>query len=284
MLSTRRTIGVKIEQIDDDLSACSHSGSKTPLQSFLGIAEQHTAQNGVRVSTVPVQHIGTHRPHRLPPLTVSLCFSQSNVSLCASPHNPTAITSDEYFNPEFNLNGRDIGRPVELTSKVQRYGGGGGTQMCVTKSMAVWTFSHRIIKLWQHWCYKWHRTFYKTRRVSAQYLSSSWFDLKCYIPVWGAPVSAWSRNRLFQFQTAASDNVLMYSIFRLGASGGMCPNTDHLCNLKWPEHGTLSASSPGLKLLCGWVSLTLCPWPSRWRPSSTSWPSLMLTSPSCVIS
>lgn len=66
-------------------------GSKTPLQSFLGIAEQHTAHNG------------------------------SNVSQCASPHNPTAITSEEYFNPEFNLNGRDIGRPVELTSKVQRF-------------------------------------------------------------------------------------------------------------------------------------------------------------------
>lgn len=29
---------------------CFHSGSKTPLQSFLGIAEQHTAHNGVRVS------------------------------------------------------------------------------------------------------------------------------------------------------------------------------------------------------------------------------------------
>uniref|UniRef100_A0AAQ5XUM6 Ankyrin repeat domain-containing protein n=1 Tax=Amphiprion ocellaris TaxID=80972 RepID=A0AAQ5XUM6_AMPOC len=41
--------------------------------------------------------------------------------LCASPHNPTAITAEEYFNPEFNLNGRDIGRPIELTSKVQRF-------------------------------------------------------------------------------------------------------------------------------------------------------------------
>uniref|UniRef100_A0A8C9ZXV2 Ankyrin repeat domain 13D n=1 Tax=Sander lucioperca TaxID=283035 RepID=A0A8C9ZXV2_SANLU len=66
-------------------------GSKTPLQSFLGIAEQHTAHNG------------------------------SNVSQCASPHNPTAITAEEYFNPEFNLNSRDIGRPVELTSKVQKF-------------------------------------------------------------------------------------------------------------------------------------------------------------------
>ncbi|TKS72318.1 Ankyrin repeat domain-containing protein 13D [Collichthys lucidus] len=45
----------------------------------------------------------------------------SNVSQCASPHNPTAITAEEYFNPEFNLNGRDIGRPVELTSKVQKF-------------------------------------------------------------------------------------------------------------------------------------------------------------------
>ncbi|CAL8356948.1 unnamed protein product [Merluccius merluccius] len=66
-------------------------GSKTPLQSFLGIAEQHTAHNG------------------------------GNVSQCASPHNPTDITAEEYFDPEFNLNGRDIGRPVELTSKVQRF-------------------------------------------------------------------------------------------------------------------------------------------------------------------
>ncbi|XP_054454217.1 ankyrin repeat domain-containing protein 13D [Anoplopoma fimbria] len=66
-------------------------GSKTPLQSFLGIAEQHTAHNG------------------------------SNVAQCASPHNPTDITAEEYFNPEFNLNGRDIGRPVELSSKVQRF-------------------------------------------------------------------------------------------------------------------------------------------------------------------
>uniref|UniRef100_A0A8C7DKE4 Ankyrin repeat domain 13D n=1 Tax=Oncorhynchus kisutch TaxID=8019 RepID=A0A8C7DKE4_ONCKI len=66
-------------------------GTKTPLQSFLGIAEQHTAHNG------------------------------SNVCQYASPHNPTAITAEEYFDPEFQLNERDIGRPVELTSKVQRF-------------------------------------------------------------------------------------------------------------------------------------------------------------------
>uniref|UniRef100_A0A8C1MUX5 Ankyrin repeat domain 13 family, member D n=1 Tax=Cyprinus carpio TaxID=7962 RepID=A0A8C1MUX5_CYPCA len=67
------------------------SGSRTPLQSFLGIAEQHISSTG------------------------------SQVSQCASPHNPTAITAEEYFDAEFNLNGRDIGRPIELTSKVQRF-------------------------------------------------------------------------------------------------------------------------------------------------------------------
>uniref|UniRef100_A0A8C9SYE0 Ankyrin repeat domain 13D n=1 Tax=Scleropages formosus TaxID=113540 RepID=A0A8C9SYE0_SCLFO len=74
---------------DQDKSRC--KGSKTPLQSFLGIAEQHVSHNG------------------------------SHVSQCASPHNPTAITAEEYFDPEFPLNNRDIGRPVELTSKVQRF-------------------------------------------------------------------------------------------------------------------------------------------------------------------
>uniref|UniRef100_A0A4W4G2H4 Ankyrin repeat domain-containing protein n=1 Tax=Electrophorus electricus TaxID=8005 RepID=A0A4W4G2H4_ELEEL len=74
---------------DQDKSRC--KGSRTPLQSFLGIAEQHVSNSG------------------------------SQVSQCASPHNPTAITAEEYFDPDFNLNGRDIGRPVELTSKVQRF-------------------------------------------------------------------------------------------------------------------------------------------------------------------
>lgn len=74
---------------DQDKSKC--KGSKTPLQSFLGIAEQHVAQNG------------------------------SQVSQCASPHNPTSLTAEEYFDPEFILNERDIGRPVELTSKVQKF-------------------------------------------------------------------------------------------------------------------------------------------------------------------
>lgn len=104
-----------------NLNVCFLSGSKTPLQSFLGIAEQHTAHNGVRTGVKTVVFLPQPRNQGVSPFDFSL-LCQSNVSQCASPHNPTAITAEEYFDPEFNLNGRDIGRPIELTSKVQKYG------------------------------------------------------------------------------------------------------------------------------------------------------------------
>ncbi|XP_074852150.1 ankyrin repeat domain-containing protein 13D [Carettochelys insculpta] len=66
-------------------------GSKTPFQSFLGIAQQHASHNGTPVL-------------------------QS-----ATPTNPTAITPEEYFDPSFNLEARNIGRPIELSNKVQRF-------------------------------------------------------------------------------------------------------------------------------------------------------------------
>ncbi|XP_003798378.1 ankyrin repeat domain-containing protein 13D isoform X2 [Otolemur garnettii] len=66
-------------------------GGKTPFQSFLGMAQQHSSHNGV-----PVQQ-------------------------AASPTNPTAISPDEYFDPNFSLDSRNIGRPIEMSSKVQRF-------------------------------------------------------------------------------------------------------------------------------------------------------------------
>nr|KAF6436835.1 ankyrin repeat domain 13D [Molossus molossus] len=66
-------------------------GGKTPLQSFLGMAQQHSSRNGG-----PVQQ-------------------------AASPTNPTAISPDEYFDPNFSLESRNIGRPIEMSSKVQRF-------------------------------------------------------------------------------------------------------------------------------------------------------------------
>ncbi|EPY73698.1 ankyrin repeat domain 13 isoform 3-like protein [Camelus ferus] len=39
----------------------------------------------------------------------------------ATANNPTAITPDEYFNEEFDLKDRDIGRPKELTIRTQKF-------------------------------------------------------------------------------------------------------------------------------------------------------------------
>eukprot|EP00073_Rattus_norvegicus_P050762 XP_017453146.1 PREDICTED: ankyrin repeat domain-containing protein 13B isoform X4 [Rattus norvegicus] len=67
-------------------------GCKTPLQSFLGIAEQHGGpQNGTLITQT---------------------LSQAN---------PPAITAEEYFNPNFELGNRDMGRPMELTTKTQKW-------------------------------------------------------------------------------------------------------------------------------------------------------------------
>ncbi|XP_056119811.1 ankyrin repeat domain-containing protein 13A isoform X1 [Rhinichthys klamathensis goyatoka] len=41
----------------------------------------------------------------------------------ATATNPTAITPEEYFNPNFDLQGRDIGRPFELTIRTQKFKG-----------------------------------------------------------------------------------------------------------------------------------------------------------------
>jgi len=38
----------------------------------------------------------------------------------AASNNPTAITLEEYFDPEFDLKGRDIGRPKEVTIRTQK--------------------------------------------------------------------------------------------------------------------------------------------------------------------
>ncbi|KAM9117851.1 ankyrin repeat domain-containing protein 13B isoform 2-T2 [Pangshura tecta] len=65
---------------------------KTPLQSFLGIAEQHVGPSNGTLITQTRSHT-----------------------------NPTAITPEEYFNPSFELGSRDMGRPMELTTKTQKF-------------------------------------------------------------------------------------------------------------------------------------------------------------------
>ncbi|CAM4554072.1 unnamed protein product [Leuciscus chuanchicus] len=67
-------------------------GGKTPLQSFLGIAEQHMGPNNGHTMVTQIS--------------------------CPST-NPLALTAEEYFNP--NMSQRDIGQPCHLTTKTQRF-------------------------------------------------------------------------------------------------------------------------------------------------------------------
>ncbi|XP_048413052.1 ankyrin repeat domain-containing protein 13B isoform X4 [Stegostoma tigrinum] len=75
-----------------DQNKSKSKGSKTPLQSFLGIAEQH---------------VGPHNG-----AFITQTFSNTN---------PTSITAEEYFNLSFDLGSRDIGRSMELTTKTQKF-------------------------------------------------------------------------------------------------------------------------------------------------------------------
>ncbi|XP_048837252.1 ankyrin repeat domain-containing protein 13B isoform X2 [Brienomyrus brachyistius] len=67
--------------------------TKTPLQSFLGIAEQHVGSNNGTLVTQMSSH----------------------------PSNPTVLTAEEYFNPGLARGSRDISPPCQLTTKTQRF-------------------------------------------------------------------------------------------------------------------------------------------------------------------
>uniref|UniRef100_A0A8C7WTZ4 Ankyrin repeat domain 13B n=1 Tax=Oryzias sinensis TaxID=183150 RepID=A0A8C7WTZ4_9TELE len=69
-------------------------GGKTPLQNFLGIAEQHMGPNNGALVTQ---------------------MSSPAVT------NPAALTVEEYFNPGSTPTLRDIGHPCHLTTKTQRF-------------------------------------------------------------------------------------------------------------------------------------------------------------------
>lgn len=74
-----------------DIDKAKAKQPKTPLQSFLGIAEieeKQTINNEIEYT-----HSG----------------------------NPCNITPEEYFDHEFDLNGKDIGRPKEVNTKIQKF-------------------------------------------------------------------------------------------------------------------------------------------------------------------
>ncbi|XP_075220941.1 ankyrin repeat domain-containing protein 13D isoform X2 [Lycorma delicatula] len=73
---------------EQDKARC--RGAKTPLQSFLGIAE---TEERAPTPHEEFSHVG----------------------------NPCHITPEEYFDPEVSLGTRDIGRPKEISTKIQKF-------------------------------------------------------------------------------------------------------------------------------------------------------------------
>ncbi|CAG5089483.1 Similar to Ankrd13d: Ankyrin repeat domain-containing protein 13D (Mus musculus) [Cotesia congregata] len=82
----------RLEHLSEADKVRSHA-PRTPLQSFLGIAEQQQEENGGATCSEEFINVG----------------------------NPSNITPEEYFDPEVDLNGRDIGRPKEVTTKIQKF-------------------------------------------------------------------------------------------------------------------------------------------------------------------
>ncbi|KAL0979699.1 hypothetical protein UPYG_G00188400 [Umbra pygmaea] len=85
-------IRTRTEHLTDEEKARIKS-ERNVLESLLGTVEQHISAQG--------------------DLTLEY----------ATATNPTAITPDEYFDPEFELEDRDIGRPIELTIRTQKFKG-----------------------------------------------------------------------------------------------------------------------------------------------------------------
>ncbi|KAL4223353.1 Ankyrin repeat domain-containing protein 13D [Mactra antiquata] len=76
---------------EQDKEKCKKT-NKTPIESFLGVAEEHSKTHGA-----------------------------SNGDLTTSSNNPCSITPEEYFNKLIDLEDRDIGRPLDQTLKTQKF-------------------------------------------------------------------------------------------------------------------------------------------------------------------
>lgn len=67
--------------------------AKNPLESFLGIAEQHEKVQG----------------------------AEANGEVCVMANNPCSIKPEDYFDVDVDLGNKDIGRPVDQTTKTQKF-------------------------------------------------------------------------------------------------------------------------------------------------------------------
>uniref|UniRef100_A0A4W4H575 Ankyrin repeat domain-containing protein n=1 Tax=Electrophorus electricus TaxID=8005 RepID=A0A4W4H575_ELEEL len=80
--------------------------------------------NNVNVVTrTRTEHLTDEEKARIKSKSSYAATTQDLTLEYATATNPTAITPEEYFNPNFNLQDRDIGRPIELTIRTQRFKG-----------------------------------------------------------------------------------------------------------------------------------------------------------------
>uniref|UniRef100_A0A8C5GLX3 Ankyrin repeat domain-containing protein n=1 Tax=Gouania willdenowi TaxID=441366 RepID=A0A8C5GLX3_GOUWI len=84
----------RTDHLSDQNKIRTKTGGKTPLQNFLGIAEQHMGPNNGALVTQMSSHMVT---------------------------NPAALTAEEYFNPSLSPSQKDIGYSCQLTTKTQRF-------------------------------------------------------------------------------------------------------------------------------------------------------------------
>lgn len=82
----------RTEHLSEQDKLKSRKNSKSPLESFLGVAEEHNKKQGA-----------------------------SNGDLTSLSYNPTLITKEEYFSELVDLGERDIGRPLDQTTKTQKF-------------------------------------------------------------------------------------------------------------------------------------------------------------------
>ncbi|XP_069136518.1 ankyrin repeat domain-containing protein 13D-like [Argopecten irradians] len=82
----------RVEHLSEQDKQKSKKNNKTPLESFLGVAEEQNKKQGA-----------------------------SNGDVSSVMYNPSAITPEEYFNEFVDLTDRDIGRPIDQTTKTQKF-------------------------------------------------------------------------------------------------------------------------------------------------------------------
>lgn len=89
----------------------------TPLENFLGLAERHTERAslpGVFISNMKVVCQSWLSDSAFIKI---LMFQEEAVDI----HNPCSILPEEYFDINVDLKDRDIGRPREIATKIQKF-------------------------------------------------------------------------------------------------------------------------------------------------------------------